>query len=142
MNLIYKSSEHNFPEKHKCSSEDIARFNACYYDDDGSKLDNPNLTYLGLKEEEFFDKNEKKCIKVLRANYYIGYRWTDEKYKNYIYVAAKEERRTKHKANYLDMFLTCLNDSIVSKKMEDTYKIFFDEPWIIIQERKGMIHSQ
>jgi 5-methylcytosine-specific restriction enzyme subunit McrC len=139
MSLIYKSSEHNYDKKHKCLPVDIERFNACYYDDNGSKLDKPYLTYLGLREEEIFDVSEKKCTKVLRANYFIGYRWTDEKYENYIYVAAKEDKDTKYKANYLEMFLTCMNDPIVSKKMENTYKIFFDEPWIKTQENENYI---
>ena len=71
-----------------------------------------------------------------RAGYLIGYRWF-EKNKTYLHVKPKEDNGKK--IDPLKMFITCLKDPIVSKKMHKSYKIFFDEPFIEIENSKDEI---
>jgi len=78
--------------------------------------------------------------KNLEAYYYIGYRWLDSKEKSYIRISPKTHtniHKKDIKADYLTMFLTCLSDPIVSQKLDETYKIFFNEKWIKIEQEEN-----
>jgi len=86
--------------------------------------------YLGIKEQEF------KENRSLRAGYFIGYRWFDT---NKTYLHIKPKIYNGKQANFLAMFKECLSHPIVSQKMDKTYKIFFDEPLIEIQDKKDEI---
>jgi len=86
--------------------------------------------YLCIKEEEF---NGNRSLK---AGYFIGYRWFDT---NKTYLHIKPKIYNGKQANFLAMFKECLSHPIVSQKMDKTYKIFFDEPLIEIQDKKDEI---
>jgi len=90
----------------------------------------PSKDYLGLYYN--FDSP-----KIIRPHYYIGYRWFDEKEEQYIKVSPKSNAGKQ--ADYLKMFLECLKDPIVSNHLDETYKIFFDEKWITIDEKQDEI---
>lgn len=132
MICVYNALEHHKDKNHKCTSDNIVKLNACFLDEYGNIKNNPNKDYLGIHEE--YCNDEKKV--VLKSYYYIGYRWL-EKEKSYIHVSSKEHKG--YKADYLTMLLECLDDSIVSKKLNDIYKIFFDEPWIDIDSKEDSI---
>ncbi|MDF1878111.1 hypothetical protein JHD46_00500 [Sulfurimonas sp. SAG-AH-194-C20] len=94
----------------------------------------PNKKYLGLSKKYDYG-NDKICVKPY---YYIGYRWFDEKKEECIRISPKKSKDGKQ-ADYLKMFLTCLKDPIVSKKMNDCYGIKFNEKWIEIEENEDEI---
>ena len=119
MNLLVDTCEHTKIEQ-EFSEEKLKEFNKLF--------DNSDATYLGLHQE--FDNFEV----VLKSHYYIGYRWIDD---SYIHVSPKYHYD--HQADYLEMFLLCLKDPIVSKKLDETYKIFFDEKWIEKEDDKDEI---
>ena len=124
LEMIIKSSEHseiNYNFAHK----QIIEFNRLF------NQDVPNPKYLGIHQE--FDQNELK----LKSYYYVGYRWISETEDKYIYVSPKEYKKSK--ADYLKMLLECMQDSIVSKKLTDTYEIFFNEKWIEINDEQDEI---
>jgi 5-methylcytosine-specific restriction endonuclease McrBC regulatory subunit McrC len=98
----------------KFDEEKIKEFNQLY--------DKQNPKYLALHQE--FDGYEVK----LKSYYYIGYRWLDEENKEYIHISPKIHNG--YQADYLKIFLICLKDPIVSKHLDETYKIFFNEKWI------------
>src|SRR5574344_966870 len=121
LEMIIKSSEHseiNYNFAHK----QIIEFNRLF------NQDVPNPKYLGIHQE--FDQNELK----LKSYYYVGYRWISETEDKYIYVSPKEYKKSK--ADYLKMLLECMKDTIVSKKLTDTYEIFFNEKWIEINDEQ------
>jgi len=89
-----------------------------------------NQEYLDIKYQKFQEKWS------LRAGYYIGYRWFDT---NQSYIHISQKSHNSKKADYLKMFMECLSHPIVSKKMDKSYKIFFDEPLIEIQDEKDEI---
>ncbi len=100
------------------------------YSDELKKFtEKPNIDYLGLCKEYDYEQNKL----VVRPNYYIGYRWLDDN--NYIHVSPKLYNETQ--ADYLSMFLTCLKDPMVSKHLDETYEIFFNEKWIEIKDSKN-----
>lgn len=78
-------------------------------------------TFLGLHSEI------ENYLPIIKSYYYIGYRWLDEN--TYINIVPKKE------TDFLSMFMECLEDEIVSKKLDKTYKIFFDEPWIELNDK-------
>ena len=124
LEMIIKSSEHseiNYNFAHK----QIIEFNRLF------NQDVPNPKYLGIHQE--FDQNELK----LKSYYYVGYRWISETEDKYIYVSPKEYKKSK--ADYLKMLLECMKDTIVSKKLTDTYEIFFNEKWIEINDEQDEI---
>jgi 5-methylcytosine-specific restriction endonuclease McrBC regulatory subunit McrC len=120
MKLKIDIDEHSDIE---CSFDDetIKEFNKYFKDKD--------LKYLGLHQE--FDGSEVK----LKSHYYIGYRWLNND--EYIHVAPK--KYNEYHADYLKMFLECLKNPIVSKHLDETYKIFFDEKWIEKEDEKDEI---
>jgi len=103
----------------------LMEFNQCYA--------NADQKYLGLHQEQEFSHDIFNT--VIKSHYYIGYRWLNEH--EYICVSAK--KKNGYKADYLAMLLKCLDDPIVSKHLEDTYQIFFDQKWIKIQEKQDEI---
>ena len=117
---MINSFEHTYIE-HIFSEKKLKEFNKLF------KKQDPK--YLGLHQE-----NEVK----LKTHYYIGYRWLDDAHKEYIHVSPKEGKAGKQ-ADYLKMFVCCLKDPVVSKHLDETYKIFFDEKWIDIEEDKDEI---
>jgi 5-methylcytosine-specific restriction endonuclease McrBC regulatory subunit McrC len=88
--------------------------------------------YLGLHQE--FNSSQLK----LKSYYYIGYRWFDEQKEEYIHISPKKSYQGKQ-VDYLKMFLECLKDPIVSKHLDETYEIFFNEKWIEIRENQDEI---
>jgi 5-methylcytosine-specific restriction endonuclease McrBC regulatory subunit McrC len=92
---------------------------------------NANPKYLGIHQE--FEYNEVK----LKSHYFIGYRWLSEDKEEYIHIAPKCYQNCR--ADYLKMLLECFKDSIVSKKLGDSYEIFFHEKWIEIQNEQDEI---
>ena len=88
----------------------------------------PKLEYLGI--HKVFE-NDKV---ILKSFYYIGYLWLDDEV---IHIKPKENKGKK--IDYLSMFLECLNDSEVSKHLDETYKIYFEKKWIPIKEKEDII---
>jgi len=123
--LKFDYCEHSEIKKHNFDDVELKKFNELFE----SKKSDEYTKYLGIHQE--FDGFEVK----LKTHYFIGYRWLDDK--NYIHVSPK--RYNENQADYLDMFLTCLEDPIVSKHLDETYKIFFNERWIDIQDKKDEI---
>jgi len=128
--MIVDTNEHSeiaiYDEVKNCNiftDDDIKEFNKLYKRRDKK--------YLGLHQE--FENN----IVKLKSYYYIGYRWFDEKEEKYIRISPKKSNG--HQADYLKMFLTCLKDPIVSKKMNDCYEIKFNEKWIDIKDNEDEI---
>lgn len=100
-----------------------------------------NFTYLGINSSDRYDENTGEFKdSVLRANYFIGYRWFE---KNESYVHVSQKVHNNKQADFMKMFLTCLKDPVVSKTIiyepEKLYKIFFDEPMIEIKDKKDEI---
>ena len=122
MKVIIDATEHTQIDD-KFDEEKLKEFNKLY--------DEKNPKYLGLHQE--FDGYEVK----LKSHYYIGYRWLDEKNEEYIHISPKIHKE--EQADYLKMFLVCLKDPIVSKHLDETYKIFFNEKWIEIENSKDEI---
>jgi len=90
----------------------------------------PYKKYLGFSKEYDY-----ACDAMfVKPYYYIGYRWFDERREEFIRIAPKKHNNKQ--ADYLKMFLECLKDPIVSKKLHETYKIFFNEKWIEIEENQ------
>ena len=118
---ILNTQEHTFIEN-EFEKEQLDKFNDSFKKDD--------FSYLGIHQE--FDGCELK----LKSHYHIGYRWIDED--SYIHVAPKNAKGG-FQADYLKMFLTCLQDPVVSKHLDETYKIFFHEKWIDIGTNKDDI---
>ncbi|MBL1245007.1 MAG: hypothetical protein COA39_011590 [Sulfurimonas sp.] len=90
--------------------------------------------YLGLHQEQQFENNVYTT--VLKSHYYIGYKWLNKN--DYIHVSAKKDHNDKE-ADYLNMFVTCLDDPIVSQKLDKAYQIDFDDRWINIKENEDEI---
>ena len=111
-----------YDESKKCifTDDKLREFNNLY--------EKKDKKYLGLHQE--FSSGQL----VLKSYYYIGYRWIDEQKEEYICISPKESNGKQ--ADYLKMFLTCLKDPIVSKKMDDCYEIKFNEKWIKIKDNK------
>ena len=129
MKLIAKSLEYSK------DNFEILKKDTLWDEQELSKLtDEPNKKYLGLYKE--FDYKQNSFI--VRPYYYIGYRWFDEKREEYICISPKKSN-DKKQADYLKMFLTCLKDPIVSKKIDDCYEINFNEKWIDIKDNKDEI---
>lgn len=124
LEMIIKSSEHS-EINYNFSHKQIIEFNRLFYQTV------PSPKYLGIHQE--FDQNDLK----LKSYYYVGYRWISETEEKYIYVSPKEYK--KYKADYLKMLLECMKDTIVSKKLTDTYEIFFNEKWIEINDEQDEI---
>ena len=118
----------------KYEHEEIDEFNNLEIDEKSKiiyKFNNAHKEkYLYIKEEEF---NGNRSLK---AGYFIGYRWFDT---NKTYLHIKPKIHNGKQANFLAMFKECLSHPIVSQKMDKTYKIFFDEPLIEIQDKKDEI---
>ncbi|MFC2073764.1 hypothetical protein ACFLR3_00790, partial [Campylobacterota bacterium] len=109
-------------------SDEITReFNKLY--------EESNPKYLGLHQESQFEDGILKT--TLKSHYFTGYRWLNEEKKTYIRISPKSYNA--YQADYLKMFLECLNDPIVSKHLNETYEIFFDEDWIEIEESKDEV---
>ncbi len=124
MKAIVDSTEHTqVSSDSKFDEEKLKEFNNLY--------DEQNPKYLGLHQE--FDSFEVK----LKSHYYIGYRWFNDKVNEYIHIAPKVNKN--YQADYLKMFLVCLKDPITSKHLDETYKIFFNEKWIEIENSKDEI---
>ncbi len=138
MHSIYQSHEHHYitDESHQCKNKHIQLFNSCIYNKYGQEKDNPDLKkYLGIHQTTEYIDNLK--VDVLKAHYFIGYRWVDTEH--YVNVSPKINSEGLQ-ANYLEMLMRCLNDPIVSTKLEgNTYEIFYDEPWIEIEEEETKI---
>ncbi len=123
MTLIAKSTEYskdNFEIKKIDKTE--------WTEKELSKLpDEPTKDYLGLYTK--YDSPQ-----MVRPHYYIGYRWIDEEKEEYISISPKIHEG--EQADYLAMFLECLKDPIVSKKLDDSIKIFYNEKWIETKQNK------
>jgi len=118
----------------KYEHEEIDEFNNLDIDEKSKivyRFNNANKEkYLCIKEQEF--KEERS----LRAGYFTGYRWFDT---NKTYLHIKPKIHNGKQADFLAMFKECLSHPVVSQKMDKTYKIFFDEPLIEIQDKKDEI---
>jgi len=125
--MIVNVNEHSeiniYNESKECifTDDNIKEFNKLYKDKDKK--------YLGLHQE--VDNN----ITKLKSYYHIGYRWFDEKKEEYIHISPKKSNDGKQ-ADYLAMFLECLKDPIVSKKLDDSIKIFYNEKWIETEQKE------
>ena len=100
-----------------------------------------DFKYLGINSSDRYDTQTGEFKdSVLRANYFIGYRWFKE---NESYVHVNQKVHNNHQADFMKMFLTCLKDSVVSKTITDSpdklYKIFFNDPMIEIEDEKDEI---
>jgi 5-methylcytosine-specific restriction enzyme subunit McrC len=101
-----------------------------------------NNKYLAISRQtqEIIDEYQTGKLIQPRAGYFIGYRWF-KKNKSYIKVTPKLDNN--RYANYLEIFLMCLEDPIVSKTIRDNpkklYQIFFDEPLINIENQEDKI---
>lgn len=93
----------------------------------------PDKKYLGFSKEYDYVYDAM----FVKPYYYIGYGWFNEEKEEFIRIAPKKYNNKQ--ADYLKMFLECLKDPIVSKKLDETYKIFFNEKWIEIKEDKDEI---
>ncbi len=122
--MIIKSCEHS-EINYNFAYEQIIEFNRLF------NQDVPNPKYLGIHQE--FDQNELK----LKSYYFIGYRWLSETENKYIHISPKQHKE--YKADYLKMLLACMKDSVVSKKLNKSYEIFFNEKWIEINDEQDEI---
>ncbi len=104
-----------------------------YFKEFNKYFEAENPKYLGLHQEQEYKDGLFQT--VLKSHYYIGYRWLDEE--NYMHVKPKDHNGDI--ADYLAIFLECLNNPIVSKKMDDSYEIYFNEKWIEIEEKDDVI---
>ena len=109
------------------SDEKIRELNKLY--------DESDPKYLGIHQESEFIDGVLKA--TLKSHYYTGYRWLDKEKKTFIRVSPKSYNT--YQADYLKMFLECLNDPTVSKQLNETYEIFFDEEWIEIEESEDEV---
>ena len=91
---------------------------------------NNSPKYLGIHQEL-----SEKLEPIIMSHYFIGCRWLNEECS--ILVSPKEYKGKC--ASYISMFMACLNDPIVSQKLEDTYEIFFNEKWIDIESSEDYI---
>jgi 5-methylcytosine-specific restriction endonuclease McrBC regulatory subunit McrC len=114
-------------KEHEIINQDIDPFKIAEYN---QEFLNNNAKYLGIHQE--LDENLKPVIK---SHYFIGSRWLDAE--SSIYVSPKEHNG--EFASYLSMFTECLNDPIVSQKLNDTYEIFLNEKWIDIDSSEDYI---
>lgn len=129
--MIVDVDEHSeikiYDDSNKCNiftDDKLQEFNKLY--EEGDKK------YLGLHQE--FSSGQL----ILKSYYYIGCRWFDEQKEEYIRISPKKTK-DKKQADYLKMFLICLKDPIVSKKMDGCYEIKFNEKWIDIKDNKDEI---
>ncbi len=132
---IFNSSEH------KTSNEDYI-----FKLEELKKLDNTKSSkYLSIhrSQDEILEDSlagEDKEPTQPKAHYLIGYRWFEEN-RTYLHVSPKKENNSS--ADYMKIFLTCLQDPVVSKSITDSsdklYKIFFDESMIEIKDKKDEI---
>lgn len=123
--LIENLYEHSDIKEHDFNEYQLKEFNQLFESNSSDDI----AKYLGIHQE--FNNFEVK----LKSHYFIGYRWLTDK--TYIHVSAKQYDG--QQADYLKMFLTCLEDPIVSKHLDETYKIFFNEKWIDIDNTKDEI---
>lgn len=123
MKAIVNSTEHTQIDNYKFNEDWLKKFNKLY--------DEQDPRYLGLHQE--FDSYEIK----LKSHYYIGYRWFNKEANEYIHIAPKLSYG--YQADYLKMFLVCLKDPITNNHLSETYKIFFNEKWIDIENSKDEI---
>jgi len=124
LKAIVDSTEHTQIDYTDNFNEDwFKKFNKLY--------DEQNPKYLGLHQE--YDIYEIK----LKSHYYIGYRWFNEEANEYIHISPK--LNNSKQADYLKMFLECLKNPIVSKHLNETYKIFYNEKWIEKKDSKDEI---
>jgi 5-methylcytosine-specific restriction enzyme subunit McrC len=114
--------EHDEIVDFRFDEETLKEFNDCFQK---AELEE-RVKYLGLHQE--FNGSELK----LKSHYYVGYRWFSLDNEGYIHITPKSNNG--NQADYLKMFLACLKDPIVSKHLDETYKIFFDEKWIKIND--------
>jgi len=82
--------------------------------------------YLGLHYQYDF----KKCKQETKTGYYIGACWLETNVEPLV-IEPKIEN-----LNYLEMFMFCFNHPEVSKYLNKTYKIYFDEPLIELPANK------
>ena len=113
--------------EYQFSDEKVREFNKLY--------DESDPKYLGIHQESEFTDGVLKA--TFKSHYYTGYRWLDKEKKTFIRVSPKSYNA--YQADYLKMFLECLNDPTVSKQLNETYEIFFDEEWIEIEESKDEV---
>lgn len=116
MKAIVNTFEHNIIQNEFCSDK-LIEFNKKFFEENDPK-------YLGIHQE--FEDGEFK----LKSHYFIGYRWLNEKDETYIHISPKVHQNKQ--ADYLKILLECFKDPIVSKKINNSYKIFFHEKWIEI----------
>lgn len=114
-------------KEHEIINQDIDASKVAVYNKEF--LDN-SAKYLGIHQE--LDETLKSVVK---SHYFIGCRWLDDE--SSIYVSPKEHEG--EFAPYLLMFTECLNDPIVSQKLNDTYEVFFNEKWIDIESSEDYI---
>ncbi len=86
---------------------------------------------LGLHFEK--DNNEL----ILKSSYYIGYIWL-ESGKSFINITPKKTKNNRV-ADFVKMFSDCINDSYVATHLDETYKIFTQQPKIEIDKNKDII---
>lgn len=91
---------------------------------------NNTAKYLGIHQGL-----DEKLETVIKTHYFIGCRWLEDE--SYIHVTPKEHNGKF--ASYLSMFTECLNDPIVSQKLNETYEIFFNEKWIDIESSEDYL---
>ncbi len=89
--------------------------------------DEPTKDYLGLYTK--YDSPQ-----MVRPHYYIGYCWFNEEKEEYISISPKKDNAKQ--ADYLAIFLECLKDPVVSKKLDDSIKIFYNEKWIETKQKE------
>lgn len=125
MKAIVDSYEHSQIQSLEISSDRLVELNQLF------EKDNSNPKYLGIHQEL-----EAGVIK-LKSYYFIGYRWFNEDDEKYIHIAPKYHQGAQ--ADYLKMLVECLKDPVVSKKLSDSYKIFFQEKWIEIHDEQDEV---
>lgn len=125
---IFEAFEHNKSDLMSFLSESLKELD---------KYKNKNK-YLSISRDEktILDDYTSGSTSQPKANYLIGYRWFE---KNKTYLHVKPKLHGNKQADFMKMFLVCLKDPIVSKKLDKTYQIFFNEPMIEIRKEKDEI---
>jgi len=102
----------------------------------------PNFNKIILAKEKspeilglHFEKENNEL--VLKSSYFIGYAWLESR-KSYINITPKKTKNDRV-ADFVKMFSYCINDSYVATHLDDTYKIFTQQPKIEIDKNNDII---
>ncbi len=126
--IIFSAKEHENIKKNE-TEIDFGNLNPKIKEIILSKEKTPSILGLYIQRED--DK-----IKV-KSSYFVGYTWLIEN-KSFIRILPKQNKGKKQ-ANYVAMFLECLNDTVVSKHLSETYKIFLNQPVININRKDDLL---